>query len=255
MLGIYIAESIICICSQALFTSCHNVAMSLYNTYFTLHLCMYRTFSSIQCTVSESNFSHPSCSFTLLPSASTAKAQVTCLEESLFGNFDISGRKVEVASARSGQCFSVILDFHLPILLTDVCIPTNPLLSSVTVDVWLTEGEPPSRVLHAKDLSCKSVSLGNLSPPPLCQFAKVGVTLIVCGVPLLSTVCRRGVCWIQWKVGRCCVAPSHTGIQLHCACRCMNQATLHHAHICMYICVTHECPLNPTCSLPLPIFR
>lgn len=103
---------------------------------------------------------------------------MACLEETLFSNFEIGGYKVEVASARSGQSFSATLDFHLPVRLTDICIPTNPLLSSVSVDVWLSEGETPLRVLHAKDLSSKSVSLGNLSPPPLCQFAKVSVVIV-----------------------------------------------------------------------------
>ena len=103
---------------------------------------------------------------------------MACLEETLFSNFEVGGHKVEVASARSGQSFSAILDFRLPVRLTDVCIPTNPVLSSVSVDVWLTEGETPLRVLHAKDLSAKSVSLGNLSPSPLCQFAKVSKFII-----------------------------------------------------------------------------
>lgn len=114
---------------------------------------------------------------------------MACLEESLFSSFDVNGRRVEVSSARSGQSFSVVLDFHLPILLTDICIPANPLLSSVSVDVWLAEGETPLRVLHAKDLSSKSVSLGNLSPSPLCQFAMASLLISMrCGMPLHTVV-------------------------------------------------------------------
>ena len=135
--------------------------------------------------MSERPFLLPPWSLTLPPSASTVRSQMTCLEESLFNNFEVSGRKVEVSSARSGQSFAVVLDFHLPIRLTDVCIPTNPLLSSVSVDVWLADGETPLRVLHAKDLSSKSVSLGNLSPSPLCQFAKVSVVVVCVSCTLL----------------------------------------------------------------------
>lgn len=140
---------------------------------------------------------------------------MACLEESLFSSFDVNGRRVEVSSARSGQSFSVVLDFHLPILLTDICIPANPLLSSVSVDVWLAEGETPLRVLHAKDLSSKSVSLGNLSPSPLCQFAKASLLISMrCGVPPAhcSVHILSGGCITQtWCLG------GYSGVSAGCA--------------------------------------
>ena len=102
------------------------------------------------------------------------KVQMDALEDNLLHFGHGSGRRmVELSSVRSGQAFAAILDFRLPVRLTDVCIPANSMLSSVSVDVWLTDDQQPVRIVHSKDLATKSVAIGNLSPPPLCQYAKV----------------------------------------------------------------------------------
>jgi baculoviral IAP repeat-containing protein 6 len=118
---------------------------------------------------------------------SVMKVQMDALEDNLLHFGHGSGRRmVELSSVRSGQAFAAILDFRLPVRLTDVCIPANSMLSSVSVDVWLTDDQQPVRIVHSKDLATKSVAIGNLSPPPLCQYAKVmfGVG-IGKGVPML----------------------------------------------------------------------
>ena len=104
------------------------------------------------------------------------KTQMEALEDNLFHLGYGTGRQtVELSSVRSGQSFTAVLDFRLPVRLTDLCIPANSMLSSVSVDVWLSDDQQPLRILHSKDLSSKSIAIGNLSPPPLCQFAKVSI--------------------------------------------------------------------------------
>ena len=80
-----------------------------------------------------------------------------------------------IDSLKSGLSYSATLRFPYPVVLTDLSIPVAGYMSSVAVDVWLCEGgEGRSvRVALSNEIKDKSLMLGNLMPPPLCQFVKV----------------------------------------------------------------------------------
>lgn len=82
---------------------------------------------------------------------------------------------MHIDALKSGVAYSAILRFPLPVMLTDITIPSTTYMSSVSVDVWLKEdGEEESvRVAHSSEIRDKSLMIGNLMPPPLCLYAKV----------------------------------------------------------------------------------
>ena len=76
---------------------------------------------------------------------------------------------------QSGQVYSAILKFSEPVFLTDMSLSTNPSMGCVSVDVWEggDEGDGAARVAQCTEIQEKNLMLGNLMPPPLCQFVKV----------------------------------------------------------------------------------
>ena len=82
---------------------------------------------------------------------------------------------MSIESLKSGVSYSAVLKFAQQVELTDFSIPSTEFMSSVTVDVWLDEDgeEGAVRVAHSSEIMDKSLMLGNLMPPPLCQFVKV----------------------------------------------------------------------------------
>ena len=82
---------------------------------------------------------------------------------------------MHVDALKSGLAYSAVLKFPYPVALTDISIPTTSFMSSVSVDVWGGEGGQSEavRVAHSSEIHDKSLMLGNLMPPPLCQYAKV----------------------------------------------------------------------------------
>lgn len=76
---------------------------------------------------------------------------------------------------QSGQVYAAVLKFSQPVYLTDLSLSTNSSMGCVSVDVWGEEGEGGAvRVAQCTEIQEKSLMLGNLMPPPLCQFVKVG---------------------------------------------------------------------------------
>ena len=67
------------------------------------------------------------------------------------------------------------LDFGKPIALTDVIIPSNNDLASLSIDVWL-DGEEidGQRLVVASDIGHRILVMNNIMPAPLCRFLKVG---------------------------------------------------------------------------------
>ena len=83
---------------------------------------------------------------------------------------------MQIDALKSGVAYSVVLRFAQPVVLTDISVPSAGCMSSVSVDVWLEKDEEGKtvRVAHSSEIKDKSIAIGNLMPPPLCQFAKVG---------------------------------------------------------------------------------
>ena len=88
---------------------------------------------------------------------------------------------MQIQSLKSGMAYCAVLKFPHPLYLTDISIPAAVYMSSVSVDVWLVEGgeSDSMRVAHSSEIKERSMILGNLMPPPLCQFAKVTYMYIV----------------------------------------------------------------------------
>ena len=82
---------------------------------------------------------------------------------------------MQIDAVQSGVAYSVVIRFPQPIALTDISIAPAMVMSSVSVDVWMEKGGEGKavRVVHSTEIKDKSVAIGNLMPPPLCQFAKV----------------------------------------------------------------------------------
>lgn len=82
---------------------------------------------------------------------------------------------MQIDAVQSGVAYSVVIRFPQLIALTDISIPPAMVMSSVSVDVWMEKGGEGKavRVVHSSEIKDKSVAIGNLMPPPLCQFAKV----------------------------------------------------------------------------------
>ena len=84
---------------------------------------------------------------------------------------------MQIDALKSGMAYTALLKFSCPVLLTDISIPAAGFMSSVSVDVWMEKGgeSESARVAQSLEIRDKSLMLGNLSPPPACQFVKVCV--------------------------------------------------------------------------------
>lgn len=80
-----------------------------------------------------------------------------------------------VDNLKPGHSYSAVIDFHRPVALTDISIQVSSYFMAVAIDVWLKkDGEKDStRVAKCSELLEKSLMIGNLSPPPICQFARI----------------------------------------------------------------------------------
>ena len=81
---------------------------------------------------------------------------------------------------QSGQVYSAVLQFGQLVYLTDLSLSTNLSMGCVSVDVWGGGGEGEAvRVAQCTEIQEKNLMLGNLMPPPLCQFVKVCIRLMM----------------------------------------------------------------------------
>ena len=98
---------------------------------------------------------------------------------------------MQVESLKSGVVYSAVLKFPHPVSLTDISIPATGSMSSVSVDVWLRQGEEGAcvRVAQSSEIKTRSLMLGNLTPPPVCQYVKVCmyVCMYVCTLEVGGT--------------------------------------------------------------------
>ncbi len=91
-------------------------------------------------------------------------------------NISVSPKELmmHIDSIKSGASYSVTLELgSCEVALTDLCIQSSNVMSSVCVEVWSCDECDAVRVAHSSELAHKSLSLGNLSPPPICRFVKV----------------------------------------------------------------------------------
>ncbi len=89
---------------------------------------------------------------------------------------------MQVDSLKSGVAYSAHLKFPHPVSLTDISIPATGSMSSVSVDVWLDPDKEKEcvRVAQSSEIKNRSLMLGNLTPPPICQYVKVGCCYCCC---------------------------------------------------------------------------
>ncbi len=70
----------------------------------------------------------------------------------------------------------VVIDFGRAVYLTDLLIPANEQLSSLSLDVWLHyEDIDGQRLAHVTDIATRPVILCDLQPPPVCRYLKIAV--------------------------------------------------------------------------------
>lgn len=68
----------------------------------------------------------------------------------------------------------VVLDFGVPVLLTDVLLPACEYTSTVSVDAWrYAENIDSIRLLFSSEIDRKSVALSDITPPALVRYVKV----------------------------------------------------------------------------------
>lgn len=86
-----------------------------------------------------------------------------------------------IDTLQSGKVYSAVLQFNQPAYLTDISLSTNSAVGCVSVEVWGEEGGEREAVQLAlsTEIQEKNLMLGNLSPPPLCQFVRVSCHIIV----------------------------------------------------------------------------
>ena len=67
-----------------------------------------------------------------------------------------------------------IIDFGMPICLSDVIIPACGEIASVSVDYWLQKEQKDSRrLLVSTGITQHSVQLCDIQPPPVCRYIKL----------------------------------------------------------------------------------
>ncbi|XP_055678934.1 baculoviral IAP repeat-containing protein 6 isoform X2 [Lutzomyia longipalpis] len=77
----------------------------------------------------------------------------------------------------SGARRYVILDFGMPIMLTDLVIPACEDLASLFIDIWCFEEESDSiRLAVSADIGSKTLVLSDLQPPPVFRYMKITIT-------------------------------------------------------------------------------
>lgn len=70
----------------------------------------------------------------------------------------------------------VVIDFGRAVYLTDVLIPSNEQLSSLSLDVWLHyEDIDGQRLAHVTDIASRPVILCDLQSAPVCRYLKITV--------------------------------------------------------------------------------
>ncbi len=111
------------------------------------------------------------------------RSSITRLPSSVT-DISISPREliIHIESIKSGVSYAAILELGpCDVELTDLCIQSSPVMSSVCVDVWSGDGGECEvvRVAHSSELSHKSLMLGNIYPSPVCRFVKVGIYYIM----------------------------------------------------------------------------
>ena len=116
-----------------------------------------------------------------VPVRSTSFLSSSCPMPQILANISPAPKELmmQIESLKSGVAYSAVLKFVQPVLLTDISIPSTVSMSSVSVDVWLRPGEQRRRVAQSSEVRIRSLMLGMLSPPPLCQYVKVCVCVYV----------------------------------------------------------------------------
>ena len=86
----------------------------------------------------------------------------------------IARELVMIVNLQSGKAYSAVLKFDRTVLLTDFSISNNPSVGCVSVEVWGEEGEGEGvKLAQSTEIQEKNLMLGNLCPPPVCQFVRV----------------------------------------------------------------------------------
>ena len=80
---------------------------------------------------------------------------------------------MHVDDLKPGCSYSAVLEFPQLIALTDISIQSSTQMFAVSVDVWAEKEGEEVRIAQCLNLSDQSLMLGNLSPPPICQYARV----------------------------------------------------------------------------------
>ncbi|KAL3998353.1 Ubiquitin-conjugating enzyme family protein [Acanthocheilonema viteae] len=81
----------------------------------------------------------------------------------------------------------VILDFGMPVLLTDLFIPSVAEIAAISIDVWLLgENVDGQRLLMTTDICCKSIAVQDLQPFMRIRFVKITYV----GRQLYSAACK-----------------------------------------------------------------
>lgn len=75
-----------------------------------------------------------------------------------------------------------ILDFGLPVLLSDIFIPSCEYTHSIYVDAWNKNEQSGTvenfqRLISYNEIDKKCVSLSNISPPLVVRYVKVGAVV------------------------------------------------------------------------------
>lgn len=81
-----------------------------------------------------------------------------------------------IDSLKPGSLYTAVIDFHHPVYLTDLTFQISSYMTSVVVDVWLDEGlegVQKQRLAQSCELKTRSLILGNIMPPVLCQYARI----------------------------------------------------------------------------------
>uniref|UniRef100_A0A914XHT9 UBC core domain-containing protein n=1 Tax=Plectus sambesii TaxID=2011161 RepID=A0A914XHT9_9BILA len=111
----------------------------------------------------------------------------------------------------------VVLDFGVPIMLTDVLIPACAEIGSICIDVWLRgESVDGQRLLVSNEIDRKSVAITDLQPLMLCRYIKMtyigrqGLNSCSCRIPLGSFFGHRF--FSAWQLFACGAASSSSSL-------------------------------------------
>ena len=133
-----------------------------------------------------SGYTYPSSSRTGPSSSVSCRTPKECPEELTKSEIIPRELLMVIDVLQSGKVYSAVLRFNQPVFLTDLCVSNNVAVGCVSVEVW-SEGGEGVRVAQSTEIQERNLMLGNLSPPPLCQFVRVScVCVCVC---LCALVC------------------------------------------------------------------